>query len=106
MVKQESSLWKIKKGYIERSARGVYIFPEVGEDEMLNLQSQMRVIDLMTEGLDYISFAKREEIFSYQNEYRYLIADESANGDNIRFNIGSLKDIATIISKSEFLNTL
>lgn len=33
----------------------------------------------MTEGLDYTSFAKREEIFSYQNEYRYLIVDESVN---------------------------
>lgn len=71
-----------------------------------SIEDEKRVIDLMTKGFDYTSFAKREEIFSYQNEYRYLIADESANGDNIRFNIGSLKDIANIISKSEFLNTL
>lgn len=71
-----------------------------------SIEDEKRVMDLMTEGLDYTSFAKREEIFSYQNEYRYLIVDESVNEKNIRFDIGNLKDIATMMSKSEFLNTL
>lgn len=71
-----------------------------------SIEDEMRVMDLMTEGLDCISFAKRKEIFSYQNEYRYLIVDESVNRKNIRFEIGCLKDIATIVSKSEFLKTL
>ena len=49
---------------------------------------------------------KRKEIFSYQNEYRYLIVDELEERKNIRFEIGDLKDLATIMSKSEFLKTL
>lgn len=42
----------------------------------------------------------------YQNEYRYLIVDELEERKNIRFEIGDLKDLATIMSKSEFLKTL
>lgn len=53
-----------------------------------------------------LSFIKRKEIFSYQNEYRYLIVDELEERKNIRFEIGDLKDLATIMSKSEFLKTL
>lgn len=71
-----------------------------------SIEDEIKVMDLMTEGLDYISFAKRKEIFSYQHEYRYLIVDESVNRKNIRFEIGSLKDIATLMSKSEFLKSL
>lgn len=56
--------------------------------------------------LDDLSFIKRKEIFSYQNEYRYLIVDELEERKNIRFEIGDLKDLATIMSKSEFLKTL
>lgn len=35
--------------------------------------------------LDDLSFIKRKEIFSYQNEYRYLIVDELEERKNIRF---------------------
>lgn len=70
------------------------------------IEDEINVMDLMTRGLDYMSFAKREEIFSYQNEYRYLLVDEFINKENIRFEIGSLGDIATIMSKSEFLDTI
>lgn len=45
-------------------------------------------------------------IDEYQNEYRYLIVDELEERKNIRFEIGDLKDLATIMSKSEFLKTL
>lgn len=70
------------------------------------IEDEMRVMDLMTESLDYISFAKREEVFSYQNEYRYLIVDESEKREKIQIDIGNLEDIATIMSKWEFLKTL
>jgi len=69
-------------------------------------QDEMKNMDLMTNSLDDLSFIKRKEIFSYQNEYRYLIVDELEERKNIRFEIGDLKDLATIMSKSEFLKTL
>ena len=58
----------------------------------------MKIMDLMTNSLDDLSFIKRKEIFSYQNEYRYLIVDELEERKNIRFEIGDLKDLATINS--------
>lgn len=69
-----------------------------------SIEDEMKVMNLMTQGFDYISFAKREEIFSYQNEYRFLIVDETENKVTIRFDMGSLRNIATIMSKKEFLN--
>ena len=45
-----------------------------------------------------------EEIFSYQNEYRFVVVDETENKETIRFDIGCLKDITTIMSKNEFLD--
>lgn len=71
-----------------------------------SIEDEMRIMDLMTESLDYISFIKRKEFFSYQNEYRYLIVDESEKRDKIPIHVGNLEDIATIMSKSEFLKTL
>lgn len=71
-----------------------------------SIEDEMEVMDLMTKGLDYMSFIKRKEIFSYQNEYRYLIVDESAEDKNIRFAVENLKDIANVMSKAEFLNFL
>ena len=71
-----------------------------------SIEDEMKVMDLMTESLDHVSFAKREELFSYQNEYRYLLVDEDAVGKNIRFKIRNLEDIATIMTRSEFLQTL
>ena len=50
----------------------------------------MKIMDLMTNSLDDLSFYKEKEIFSYQNEYRYLIVDELKE-KNIRFEIGDLK---------------
>ena len=44
------------------------------------------------------------EIFSYQNEYRFVVVDETENKETIRFDIGCLKDITTIMSKNEFLD--
>ena len=71
-----------------------------------SIKDEMKIMDLMTNSLDDLSFIKRKEIFSYQNEYRYLIVDELEERKNIRFEIGDLKDLATIMSKSEFLKTL
>lgn len=71
-----------------------------------SVEDEMKVMDLMTKSLDHISFAKRKELFSYQNEYRYLIVNEFVKEKNIRFEIENLKDIATIMSKSQFLETL
>lgn len=72
-----------------------------------SIEDEMKVMDLMTESLDHVSFAKRKELFSYQNEYRYLLVDEDADADekNIRFTIRNLEDIATIMTRSEFLQT-
>ena len=67
-----------------------------------SIEDEMMVMELVAEGFEYMSFVKREEIFLYQNEYRYLITNESANNKNIRFSIGNLEDIATVMSKSEF----
>lgn len=93
---------RIKSG----AARNKYVI--CGRDILYyrdkSIEDEMKVMDLMTQGLDYISFAKREEIFSYQNEYRYLIIDENENNETIRFDIGCLKDIAVIMSKNEFLD--
>lgn len=69
-----------------------------------SIEDEIKVMDLMTQGLDYISFAKMEEIFSYQNEYRFVVVDETENKETIRFDIGCLMDIATIMSKNEFLD--
>ena len=41
-----------------------------------SIKDEMKIMDLMTNSLDDLSFIKRKEIFSYQNEYRYLIVDE------------------------------
>ena len=71
-----------------------------------SIKDEMKIMDLMTNSLDDLSFIKRKEIFSDQNEYRYLIVDELEERKNIRFEIGDLKDLATIMSKSEFLKTL
>ena len=71
-----------------------------------SIEDEMEIMDLMTNSLDHLSFIKRKEIFSYQNEYRYLIVDESEERKNIRFEIENLKDLATIMNKSEFLRTL
>lgn len=71
-----------------------------------NIEDEMKVMDLLTKGLDCVSYAKRKEIFLYQNEYRYLLVDEYANKKNIRFEIGNIEDVATIMTRSEFLQTL
>ena len=44
------------------------------------------------------------EIFSYQNQYRFVVVDETENKETIRFDIGCLKDITTIMSQNEFLD--
>jgi len=61
-----------------------------------SIEDEIKVIDLMTQGFDYISFTKREEIFSYQNEYRFIVVDKIEGNETIRFDIGCLKDMATI----------
>lgn len=88
-----------KNGYTLYNRDIIYYQDESIEDEM-------RVMDLLAEGLDYMSFAKRKELFSYQNEYRYLIVDEFVNERKLSFKIESLKGIASIMSKAEFLKTL
>ncbi|MBS6281218.1 MAG: hypothetical protein KH449_10660 [Lachnospiraceae bacterium] len=90
---------------VEKSRRMLYAGDVVYYQDN-SIEDEMRVMDLMTKGLDYISFVKRKEIFSYQNEYRYLIVDESEKRDKIQIHVGNLEDIATIMSKSEFLKTL
>ena len=63
-----------------------------------SIKDEMKIMDLMTNSLDDLSFINRKEILSYK--------DELEERKNIRFEIGDLKDLATIMSKSEFLKTL
>lgn len=71
-----------------------------------SIEDEIKVMDLMTESLDHVSFAKRKELFLYQNEYRYLLVDEYTKEKHVRFETGNLEDIATIMTRSEFLKTL
>lgn len=72
-----------------------------------SIEDEMAVMQLLSSGLENLCFVKRENPFSYQYEYRYLLINKFLiDKPFLEYSIGDISDISDIRFASELISNL
>lgn len=61
-------------------------------------------LELMNKGMESIGPFRKDNSYSYQNEFRFLIDIKNQKGDLKYFEVGDLRDIVSVISSDDLIN--